>query len=408
MVNPSIFTNRSFIIIWIGNAISELGGAFGTFCNSVLVYQLTGSTMALGSMWLLYFIPSLILQLFIGPVIDSYSRKKMMIYSQCSRGFIFLLPLIIYITGNLQSWHIYIVQLMIGLITPIFTPANQSIIPTIVLKPHLSKANAYIDGTVRLMTFIAPLVAGIFVESFGIILTLSFIILLLLTSGMMLFFIEESYSPNHVRQSWMNQFTEGISYYFKQRVITWLGFFLAFVQFGVGVTMVITLPYITKELSGSFAQYGYFLAGFPLGYVIGSLLVGKITNKSRRLIMLGALSIGGFTYILLGITTSLYLAFLIEGIAGVALAIFNIHNITICQQYVPNELLGKVTSVRLFIIRASMPVGVLIGGFLGEIWGVRQLYICIGFIICITSILGLTLPYFSFIDTKNTGENTSV
>ncbi len=258
------------------------------------------------------------------------------------------------------------------------------------------------------MTFIAPLVAGIFVESFGIILTLSFIILLLLTSGMMLFFIEESYSPNHVRQSWMNQFTEGISYYFKQRVITWLGFFLAFVQFGVGVTMVITLPYITKELSGSFAQYGYFLAGFPLGYVIGSLLVGKITNKSRRLIMLGALSIGGFTYILLGITTSLYLAFLIEGIAGVALAIFNIHNITICQQYVPNELLGKVTSVRLFIIRASMPVGVLIGGFLGEIWGVRQLYICIGFIICITSILGLTLPYFSFIDTKNTGENTSV
>ncbi len=139
MVNPSIFTNRSFIIIWIGNAISELGGAFGTFCNSVLVYQLTGSTMALGSMWLLYFIPSLILQLFIGPVIDSYSRKKMMIYSQCSRGFIFLLPLIIYITGNLQSWHIYIVQLMIGLITPIFTPANQSIIPTIVLKPHLSK-----------------------------------------------------------------------------------------------------------------------------------------------------------------------------------------------------------------------------------------------------------------------------
>lgn len=49
--------------MWIGSAISELGGAFGTLCNSILVYELTGSEMALSSMWLLYFIPSLILQL---------------------------------------------------------------------------------------------------------------------------------------------------------------------------------------------------------------------------------------------------------------------------------------------------------------------------------------------------------
>ncbi len=61
--------NRSFLFVWMGNSISELGGAFGTFCNSIIIYQLTHSTAALGSMWLLYFIPSLILQLFIGPFI---------------------------------------------------------------------------------------------------------------------------------------------------------------------------------------------------------------------------------------------------------------------------------------------------------------------------------------------------
>ncbi|MET3319485.1 UNVERIFIED_ORG: MFS family permease [Peribacillus simplex] len=81
-MNQHILKNRSFLFIWIGNVISELGAAFGTFCNSILIYQLTGSTMALGSMWILYFVPSLLLQLFIGPFIDRWSRKWTMILSQ--------------------------------------------------------------------------------------------------------------------------------------------------------------------------------------------------------------------------------------------------------------------------------------------------------------------------------------
>ncbi len=89
-MDTPIFRNRSFLSIWIGNGISELGGAFGTFCNSILIYQLTGSKLALGSMWLLYFIPSLVLQLFIGPFIDRWSRKWILIFCQIARGFIFL------------------------------------------------------------------------------------------------------------------------------------------------------------------------------------------------------------------------------------------------------------------------------------------------------------------------------
>lgn len=75
------YIEKSFVLfMWIGSAISELGGAFGTLCNSILVYELTGSEMALSSMWLLYFIPSLILQLISGPFIDKWSRKWIMIF----------------------------------------------------------------------------------------------------------------------------------------------------------------------------------------------------------------------------------------------------------------------------------------------------------------------------------------
>ncbi|MBS4192644.1 MFS transporter [Bacillus sp. FJAT-49705] len=401
-LSNNILKNRSFVFVWIGNAISELGGAFGTFCNSIFIYQLTGSTMALGSMWLLYFLPSLILQLFIGPFIDKWSRKWTMIFSQWSRGIIFLIPLVTFITGNLEAWHIYTVQIIVGLITPIYTPANQAITPTIVSKDQLSTANAYIDGTVRLMTFCAPILGGLIVEYIGVKPTLISVSAILITSGTLLLFIHEVKISQSVRKSWLEHFIEGISYFLKQPVIVWLGVFLAFVQFGVGVTMVINLPYITKELSGSYAEYGYFMAAFPLGYVIGSLLVGKITYKSRRVLMLGALVIGGGTFISLGIINSIIFAVFTEVIAGIAMAFFGVHNITICQQTVPDHLMGKVSSVRLFIIRGAMPLGVLAGSFLGEFWGIRPMYLLIGSIICTVSLIGIFLPYFKFLD------NTSI
>lgn len=61
-------------------------------------------------------------------------------------------------------------------------------------------------------------------------------------------------------------------------------------------------------------------------------------------------------------------------------------------------MMGKVFSVRLFLIRGAMPLGVLVGGVLSEIWGVRTLYILIGSIICVTSLAGIVLPYFKFLN----------
>ncbi|MCI0767758.1 MFS transporter [Bacillus sp. TL12] len=397
-MEKSMLKNRSFFFMWIGSAISELGGAFGTLCNSILIYQLTGSKMALGSMWLLYFIPSLLLQLVSGPFIDMWSRKWIMIIAQWVRGLAFLLPLFMVTAESIEAWHIFVVQIIVGLITPLYVPANQAITPTIVSKEELQTANAYIDGMVRLMMFLAPVLGGVVVEFIGVKLTLFFVCLFLFISGTLLLFIQEHRVTQEVRKSWFKQSIEGFTYYFKQPIIVWLGVFLTFVQFGVGVTMVTNLPYIIDDLSANYAAYGYFLAGFPFGYVIGSMLVGKVKYNSRRYLMLGALFIGGATYVSLGLNYSVMLAVIIEVVAGVCMAFFNVHNTTICQQTVPNEMMGKVFSVRLFFIRCAMPLGTLVGGILSEIWGVRALYIGIGSIICVTSFVGIMLPYFKFLD----------
>lgn len=394
----SVLKNRSFFFMWIGSAISELGGAFGTLCNSILVYELTGSKTALSSMWLLYFIPSLILQLISGPHIDKWSRKWIMIFSQWMRASVFLLPLVMLVTNSVEVWHIYVVQIIVGLITPLYTPASQAITPSIVSKEQLQDANAYIDGMTRLMMFLAPVLGGIVIHFIGMKLTLFFVCVCLFISGGLLLFITEKRIKQELRKTWLEEFLHGFTYFFTKPVIVWLGIFLTFVQFGVGVTMVTNLPYIKDELSAGYAEYGYFMAGFPLGYVVGSMLVGKVKYRSRRLLMLGGLFVGGLTYISLGLNNSIIIAIVIEVIAGICIAFFNVHNTTICQQTVPSNMIGKVFSVRLFFIRSAMPLGVLLGGILSEMWGVRVLYFIIGSIICVTSLIGILLPYFKFLD----------
>ena len=142
-------------------------------------------------MWLLYFIPSLILQLISGPYIDKWSRKWIMIFSQWMRASVFLLPLAMLVTSSVEVWHIYVVQIIVGLITPLYTPASQAITPSIVSKEQLQDANAYIDGMNRLMMFLAPVIGGIVIHFIGIELTLSFVCVCLFISGGLLLFITE-------------------------------------------------------------------------------------------------------------------------------------------------------------------------------------------------------------------------
>lgn len=254
------------------------------------------------------------------------------------------------------------------------------------------------------MTVVAPIAAGIVVQYLSTEITLALVSILLILSGLLILRVEENRGPRDIRKPWIQEFIEGTSYFFGQKIILWLSIFIAFVQFGVGVTIVITIPYITEVLSGSELHYGLFLAGFPLGYVIGSVLINYIKLNSRRLMMLGALFIGGLTFIALGFNQNVWFAIFTESIGGVMIAIFSIHNITLIQQVVPNQLMGKITSVRMLIVRTAVLVGLLLGGLLSELYGIRPMYFMIGTIICLTSFIGILLPYFSFIDEEIDGE----
>ena len=184
-------------------------------------------------------------------------------FSQWIRASVFLLPLVMLVSGSIEVWHIYVVQIVVGLITPLYTPASQAITPSIVRKEQLQDANAYIDGMTRLMMFLAPVLGGVVIHFIGTELTLSFVCICLFVSGAFLLYIKKIERRNLFGKRGLDSFFT-VLHIFTKPIIVWLGIFLTFVQFGVGVTMVTNLPYIKDELSAGYAEFGYFMAGFPL------------------------------------------------------------------------------------------------------------------------------------------------
>ncbi|MET3291667.1 UNVERIFIED_CONTAM: MFS family permease [Brevibacillus sp. OAP136] len=404
MPTPSraLYRNPSFTSIWIGEAASSLGGSFGTVANSWLLFQITGTGLeaALGSMWLIYMLPSLLVQLVIGPYLDRWNKQRVMLFSQIARALLFCFPLLMSLNGHLQPWHIFVVSLGNGLIQPLYVPSSMALLPSLLEKSQLPQANAAIDGTSRLMMFIGPPAGGLLVALIGAEYTLVGIIALYFLSSAMLAVCSAPAAQlgQPPRESWGKQLLAGYRYFFAQRELVWLSVFLSCVQFAVGVTMVLNLPYVAQELGGTSVTYGLFIAMFPLGYFLSSLLVPRLKHSfSLRFVMLGSIFLGGTTFLALSFVHHIGGALAIELFAGITSPFFQVHSTTLYQRMVPAELRGRVFSMRLLIIRSVMPLGTLFGSYFAPTLGIRGIFAVIGGGICVAALVGMVVPWFRFL-----------
>lgn len=392
----SVWRLRSYRLILFGQLISELGASLGTLASSWLIYQATGSEAAVGGMWLLYFLPSLALQLIIGPYLDRFDKKRVMVFSQWMRSCVFFLTFGVILIQPEALWPLYLISLINGLIQPLYVPASQALLPSIVKGESLVQANAYLDSALRIAMIAGPPLGGLLVAWIGGTAVIGLVSLGYALSGGLLLLCQSQAVEARQSQSWVAMFREGLAVFYEKPLLFWLSIYAALVQFAVGITLVLNLPYITGELLGSSFHFGLFLAGYPLGYLLGSLVVPRLSGRiEQHILMLGSLAIGGATFIALGFTHNLWLAIVIEVVAGIFAPFFQVHSTSLYQRSVPSHLMGRVFSVRLLILRATMPLGVWVGGQLGDTVGIRPLFMGMGLLIVGASLFGLGFQKFA-------------
>src|SRR5512141_454996 len=92
----SIFRNRSFSLLWVGQLISGMGSALTTLAASILVFRITGTAFSVGLMLIATAGPTILVGLMAGVFVDRYDRKRILLASDLARALlIFLIPFLI-------------------------------------------------------------------------------------------------------------------------------------------------------------------------------------------------------------------------------------------------------------------------------------------------------------------------
>lgn len=376
--------SKSFRSLWAGEVISEFGGAAGAIVNGLLLYELTGSREWMGILWLVYFLPSLVLQGISSPFLNHVVKEKMLKNIQLIRAGAYLLPLIGFIIGTDTGTIIglVILQCTLGLLQPIFASLSFSLLPEICTEEELANANGLLDATLRLMSFLAPGVTALLL----IVLPMHWLHGL---SALLFFisFLALSHLPQTGKQKgapwtrkfWRSEMKEGYRSFFSYPELLRLTLLSSTVQFAVGATLVLSIPFIRGVLEGEAWEYGVFKGAFPIGYVFGMLLLTKLP-KSPQTMYIGLIG-GGLSFMLLFFVHSVPFAWLCELMGGILFPLFNAQSAAIFQREAPRDRLAQLSSVRLLFLRATMPLGILFASLPFLSLNIRFVYVGIGAVI---------------------------
>lgn len=384
--------SKSFQALWVGQIISEFGGAAGGIINGLLLYELTGSKEWMATIWLIYFIPSLLLQSISAPFLNHVVKEKMLRNIQLVRAGAYLIPLAGYLIGSEIGIMIGLVllQCVLGLMQPIYASLSFSLIPEICKEDELVEANGLLDTTLRLMSIIAPGITSLLLliipmQYIYLVSSLMFLISFISLSRMPVMSINKMETWS--KKFWWEELKEGYRVFFSFPILLRLTVLSSTVQFAVGATMVLSIPFIQGELGGQPWQYAIFRGAFPVGYVLGTVILLKIP-KTPSVMYLGLLG-GGLSFILLFFVQTIQFAWLCELMGGLLFPLFNAQSAAIFQQEAPRNRLTQLSAVRLFIFRVSMPVGILFASSAFFDISTRSMYLIIG--------LSIVLPAMFFL-----------
>ncbi|MDQ0175447.1 MFS transporter [Bacillus chungangensis] len=392
--------SKSIKALWVGEIVSEFGGAAGGIINGLLLYELTGSKEWMGALWLVYFLPSLILQGISAPFLNYVAKEKMIRNIQLIRAGAYLLPLLGYVIGTDTGiiLGLIVLQCILGLMQPIYASLSFALLPQICKKEELVEVNGLLDGTIRLMSFIAPGATSLLLLVSPMYFIYGFSSAMFLFSYLALSRIPQLSNkrmPIWTKKIWWAEMKEGYRTFFKYPHLLRLTILSSTVQFAVGAAMVINIPFIRSDLGGEYWEYAIFSGIFPIGYFIGTVLLTKMP-RTYQTMYVGLIG-GGLSFVLLFFVRTVPLAWICELAGGILFPFFHSQSAALFQREAPRERLTQLSAVRLLFIRVTMPLGILFASTAFLDLSLRQTYAVVGMVILLP---GLFYFFFSNVQSE--------
>ena len=363
------FASRSFRLYFVGQIISMIGTWIEIVAQGWLVFDMTGSAFWVGVAAAASTVPTLLLSLFGGMLVDRYPRKAVLLWSQVLLMLLSFVFGAVILVGLATIPVILVLAFLIGSVSAVATPAIQAFISEIVERRHLPSAVALNSSIFNASRVIGPVLAGFMITWIGtggafIANGVSFLAVIAALLAIELpQSAPRSIAPEHPIQS----IRDGIAYAWRHPIIRTIVLFVAVVSI-FGWSFMAMLPVVARRVFGIGADgMGYLYSAFGLGSLCGTVVVSMTSGGVRGSIKV----IGGvltFAFGLLAFTFATWLpvalgCLFISGLG--MLTAFATMTGTV-QRLVEDRFRGRVMSIYLMVLLGLMPFGNLLMGLLSE------------------------------------------
>ncbi|MGB4147842.1 MAG: MFS transporter [Tepidanaerobacteraceae bacterium] len=375
--------NTNLILLLLGRMVSDTGTSLQMVIMPLYIIDIGGSAAIVGLFSFLAIMPTILIYPFAGVIGDRLNRKTIMVATDLASGGVILALALTSYLGKMSLAVLLLVQAIISLLNGIFDPATKGMLPQLVDEAELTRANSAVASLRTLSSLLGPVIGTVLYANLGI--TVLFFVngisfLLSAISEMLIKYEHFRYKAGEGITGIMTDLSEGIKFILDKKMIRQLCVFFLIIYALIQPIFAVVLPlFFRTQLNYSDTQYGYLQMIIILGALIGSILVGLLFGKEKKMLrplmigsnllmaMMLAFSLLLFPSIIfqLGEDTLLYFFLLSAVLFLLSIAIMFIHVPiqALIQRKTPNEYMSRIFSIAGVISKGGIPLGALVYGF---------------------------------------------
>ncbi|MGL5711910.1 MAG: MFS transporter [Paraclostridium sp.] len=401
--NKELLKNKNFCFLIIASFISTIGTIIQNTALSLYVLDTTQSSAQFATVLALASLPRLILGPFCGVISDWVDRKKLLILLDSISSVVVIIPVILFRNSSITIESIYVIVVVLGFILALDAPTGAGLVRMIVDDKDLSDAYTVTSFLGSIQYILSPMLGAIMYSLFGLkfIFILNGISFMLSALIQVCISISTSNEKIHTKtlKTFKNDFVEGLSYIFKNKVLWNLAItimifnFFSTPLFTVGTGYIAKLQFKVSNEQFSFIETVGLIASL-MGPFLYSLIKNKISlqNMFQLSIFISAILVLIISLIStnsIGSAFSSYIFYLmIYFVLSLVEGPLNIAIMTLLQSSIDVEYAGRANGIVSTMFMGMAPIGQLCYGVLFE-----KSYIAIPYIISAIAYVVLVLIY---------------
>ncbi|HTX69631.1 MAG TPA: MFS transporter [Thermoleophilia bacterium] len=375
--------HRDFRLLWFAQAVSLFGSMVTYVAIPYQAYQITHSSLVVGLLSAVEFVPILVVPLVGGALADAVDRRRLVLIAELLLATNSVILLVNASVGEPRLWVLFLVAGLMASFDGLQRPPLDALLPRLVERDELTAAGAIQSMRWTAGAIAGPALGGVLIASLGLGAAYAFDIATFAVSLVLLSLMHAVPPPEDAERPSLKGIVEGLRYAVSRQEL--LGTYIVdIIAMFFGMPLAL-FPALAQGFGGPRAL-GLLYAAPEVGALLATLTSGWSSRVHRHgvAVCLAAAGWGG-GIILLGFAPGLRWALVALVIAGFADMISGIFRMVIWNQTIPDRLRGRLAGIEQISYSTGPTLGNVEAGVVASLAGVRA-SIASGGILCVAGV----------------------